>query len=150
MRTDYAWSESENMIVDGDPLLRQSTECPMVEEPAQTLSETAPSIPISAPPMEETSAETRHAHYCYEALKATAFDAEGRITAIEAWPVVCGPWPRNGGNVSDQPWSGLSLVGDNCTAANEAALRDAAKRSREVVERLHFVGHFQWIRDGYH
>jgi len=90
-----------------------------------------------------------HPTFCYDAIRATAFDGEGHITAVEAWPVVCGPWPKDG-NVTDQPWPGLTLVDDNCHAASEAALREAARKSRDVVRAREGVTRLHWVRDGYH
>jgi hypothetical protein len=150
-RTYQNWSASHNMIVAGDPLISQSTDCPLarkievVDEAIATNRQETP--PSSDPAVADTPT---HAIFCYDAARATAFDAEGRITAVETWPVFCGPWPRKGGNVTDRPWPGLSLVGENCTATSEAALREAAKQSHDVALSVHFIARAHWVRDGYH
>jgi hypothetical protein len=149
-----AWSATENVVVAGDPLISQSTDCPLMPKalaadeatPAE-LGAAPPPAPPSDPPV---SAAPAHAIFCYDAARATGFDAEGRITALETWPVLCGPWPRKGGNVTDRPWPGLSIVEDNCNAASEAALRAAARRSHDVALSRRFIARLHWVRDGYH
>jgi hypothetical protein len=153
-RTYNAWSATETVIVAGDPLISQSADCPQMPKAAAadgTITAEPGAAPPPAPPSDPpVSAAPPRATFCYDAVRATAFDAEGRITALETWPVLCGPWPREGGNVTDRPWPGLSLVGDNCTATSEAALREAARRSRDVALGLQFVARLHWVRDGYH
>ena len=153
-RTYNDWSTSESWLVSGDPLIVQETDCPRARKEA-AIDDTPAPVPGDAPPpaprAEPSLAPSPPpANFCYDGARATAFDDAGRITAIEGWPVFCGPWPRKGGNVTDQPWAGLVLIGENCTAASEAALREAAKRSRDVAVAVHFIGRSHWVRDGYH
>jgi hypothetical protein len=79
--------------------------------------------------------------FLYTTIEPAARDAEGRITRLKLWPVWCGP-PKNGGRmtlnntdnddqwVSRKPLPGLRMNGKFCTAANDAAIRDAAHKAR--------------------
>ena len=52
--------------------------------------------------------------------------------------------------MTERPWPGLSLVGDNCNATSEAALREAARQSYDVALSLQFIARLHWVRDGNH
>ncbi|MBC9035230.1 hypothetical protein IAG41_22800 [Sphingomonas sp. JC676] len=148
-RTYGAWSVTESVLVSGDPVIRQSNDCSLAAESVASDGNAEGAPPDSSVPAREVGLpapiQQPHVNFCYEAVRATAFDGMGSITAAETWPVLCGPWPLEGGNVTDRPWQGLSIVGDNCNATSEAALREAARRSREVVP----VVSVHWVRDGY-
>jgi len=149
-RTYNDWSVVEGLLVSGDPLIGQETDCSRAREDAPIDDAAAPvadAAPLREPPV---AAPPPNPNFCYDGVRATAFDDAGRIIAIEGWPVFCGPWPREGGNVTDKPWPGLVLVDDNCTAASEAAVRDAAKRSRAVALATQLIGRSHWVRDSYH
>ena len=151
IRTYLDWSVSDNVIVDGDPMILQSTDCSRGPEEAQIVSDSlAADTAVDAAEIPARDPPRLAPRFCYAAVRATAFDGHGHITAVEAWPVLCGPWSRNGGNATDQPWPGLRLVGDNCVAASEGALRDAAQRSREVALGKQLVGQWHWVRDDWH
>jgi hypothetical protein len=148
-----AWNATESLVVSGEPMISQDTECPLTpkEAPVDNMPMAASGAAPSPPPAEPTPVESRRpAAFCYGGARATAVDIEGRITAFEAWPVFCGPWPRKDGKVTDHPWAGIVLVDDNCNATSEAALREAARRSRDVAVAVEIIGRSQWVRDGWH
>jgi hypothetical protein len=51
--------------------------------------------------------------------------------------------------VTKNPWPGLTVVGDNCVAADEAALRDTAMRSYDVARQTQRAKKMHWVREGY-
>ncbi len=76
--------------------------------------------------------------YVYAALNPTASDPDGRITAAEAWPIMCGPPPKSGegsGSGHDgttQPAPGMTMSdGGQCTPADKAAIVGAVASSRD-------------------
>lgn len=153
-RTYGVWSATESVTVSGDPIISQSNDCSLavkVESAGENIEaereDAAAPAPESGPP---ASVQRPRANFCYGAVRPTAFDGTGRITAAETWPVLCGPWPRKGGNVTDRPWRGLFVVGDNCYATSETALREAARRSHEAALALQMIARLHWVRDGYH
>jgi hypothetical protein len=95
--------------------------------------------------------------YCYDAVRPTRFDDAGQIVAAVSWPVFCGPWPsaeqsdRTGRTVTVEPFRGLHVVHENCTADSEHTLRDAAKASEAVATTTGLgPAEAHWVRDGYH
>ncbi len=151
-RTYEAWSMTESVVVSGDPIIAQSRDCALapVFEDALTAIEVEQQAATKSATGPETSAHQPRANFCYDAMLPISFDDAGRMTIVEIWPIFCGPWSRNGGRVTDQPWPGLSIVGENCNAESEIALREAARRSREIALELQMIVRAHWVRDGYH
>jgi hypothetical protein len=94
--------------------------------------------------------------YGYYGLKPGRWDAEQRITAFEAWAIVCGPPQRRSkghpfNNQTRRLWPGLDIRKEDggCTARNVEALRDAARRSEKLVRKGSDepLLAFHWIRD---
>jgi hypothetical protein len=81
--------------------------------------------------------------FMYVALEPTAYDGEHRIAAAKAWPVLCGPPPKEGdpnyglmdeqGQVTNQPFPGLRVDGFNCSPEDFPAIQRAAKASRSLI-----------------
>lgn len=94
--------------------------------------------------------------HLYMALKPIAKDAEGRITATERWPVLCGPMPKkprekNGvpNFTTDRPFKGIKLEGEACLAQSADALRGAAAASESAAQEGGFTKVLsRWVRDG--
>ena len=149
VRTWAGWSRNEQLLVAGDPLILQDSDCP---RPPDKAAEPAAGADGGADralaPAGSTAAELSP-RFCYAGVRAIATDSGGRITAIEVWTVVCGPLPSNEAKVTDRPWPGLTVAGDNCTAASAVAVRDAAQRSREMAERSGTIVRSRWVREGY-
>src|SRR5438874_10033849 len=99
-------------IVDGKPVMVQAV------------------IKMSGP-------ERAEAFYGYFVLEPKARASDGRVTAVEFWPVPCGA-TKPDGNVS--PYSGFDK---DCRTTSVAALRTAAARPRpaEVESML-----LKWVR----
>ena len=87
----------------------------------------------------------------YGALRLLRHDEDGKVIAIESWWVQCGPLPQEdpptltGGNVTDRPFAGLTVVDDNCLAESADALRNAAILS----EALKPPNRMRWVREGW-
>lgn len=94
--------------------------------------------------------------YGYYGLVPRRRDPEGRITAFDVWPVLCGP-PRRITNKhpfddrTRRPWPGLKIEAEKagCVARDVGVLRDAARRSKSLEE---YGGGgqspgFHWLRD---
>ncbi|MFA7262139.1 MAG: hypothetical protein WC068_03870 [Caulobacter sp.] len=79
----------------------------------------------------------------------------GAITAFASWPVMCGPPPPGGAMeggkrrfVTLEPLPGLTVIDESsCTAADAAAVRNAAGPSRAWAGKE--AGGARWVRDGY-
>jgi hypothetical protein len=86
--------------------------------------------------------------YLSLAIRPIQFDAQGRVIALQTWPVQCGPPPTGGNNMgaTKSPLPGLTMRGDDggCAPQSVAALRDAAKASEAWVQD-HTPSH--WVRD---
>ena len=91
--------------------------------------------------------------YGYYGLKPRRHDSQGRITAFDVWPALCGP-PRPITNEhwfddrTQRPWPGLDIGNEatGCTARDVETLRGAVRRSK----RFGYGGQapaFRWIRD---
>jgi hypothetical protein len=89
--------------------------------------------------------------YWYVAIRATAQTPQGQATAVESWPVLCGPPPAqmagSDRRVTDTPGPGLTIDGDNCIAADALAVRSAAVASRSWWSD---IGVAQWVRKRRH
>jgi hypothetical protein len=95
------------------------------------------------------------AFFYFIALKPTAHDADGRITAAEAWLIQCGPPPPpsvdssgkpNQGGLTDHPLPGMKVEKGECTPSGKAAVVGAALPSRAWADNQ--VGMLRWVRDG--
>lgn len=92
--------------------------------------------------------------YFYAGLNIKAKDPQGRITAYDLWLVQCGPPPPQTPNAphrsrTEHPFAGLVMDpddGSNCTTADPAALRAAARASKAFAES---GGGGHWVRDGW-
>lgn len=134
----YNWTRHPLVLAAGEPRINQLTHCDlMVKKKA-----------------DENAREANiEVNYCYEAVRPVRLDATGRITATESWPILCGPWPKSqaqdraSANVTDAPFPGLHVVGDNCIASSENALRNAARMS-EVLALSSGLGpgEAHWVR----
>jgi hypothetical protein len=84
--------------------------------------------------------------FYYEGVEPTAFDAQGRITAFRAWPVVCGPSGKDGKPSGTFP--GLvrpaGKPGSGCTTDSLETVRRAAISSRGLGD----LNPARWVRDG--
>ena len=81
-------------------------------------------------------------------------DSQGRIVAIQAWPVLCGPPPpgpkgapaTQAGTKSPFPGMTMDAKNQTCTTSDPAALRGAAKASKGLATTGLSGAH--WVRDG--
>lgn len=83
----------------------------------------------------------------YYGANADAQDPAGRITTISIWPIVCGPLGEDE-RVTKHPWPGLTVAGDNCTAASAETVREAARHSLKLMVEKGARPQFRWVRDG--
>lgn len=89
----------------------------------------------------------------YAGVRPTKTDADGFITAVSFWPVMCGPPPPKNAKGEEvamgtlKPLPGMVMKpGDaTCTTASQAALRAAAKASEAWKEASPAA---RWLRDG--
>jgi len=116
------------LIVAGKPLIMQYGGKPADDQPG-------------SPPV-----------YYYFGLEPLRLDASGRIIAMKAWPVQCGP-PRRQGRTHHSPYGtrhplpGMTMDadGNNCTTASIDAVRAAATPSEAWADK---PGGAYWVRDG--
>jgi hypothetical protein len=148
---DYDWDRTAYVLAPGALMISQTEGCKALN----IMYEPGPDggmVPL------DPSA------YCYDALRPTRFDAEGRITAVLTWPIFCGPWAPdeqgipNIGSPTVAPFPGLHMVHDNCTAESEEALRQGAASSEAIVNAAPEFGPrglgpsrvaARWVRDDY-
>jgi hypothetical protein len=92
--------------------------------------------------------------YLYIALKPTAHDGDGRITAADAWFIQCGPPPPKPKDdaandpknyATKHPLPGMVMDNGECSPKDKAAVRNAAAASRAWAEQLMQM---YWVRDG--
>ncbi|MFI4934224.1 MAG: hypothetical protein ACHP7N_06370 [Caulobacterales bacterium] len=91
--------------------------------------------------------------YAYAAARPTKTDADGKITAITFWEVLCGPPPPKNKKGEDtamgtmKPLPGMEMKpGDAmCTTTSTKALRGAARASEAWKEK---ALNAHWVRDG--
>jgi hypothetical protein len=93
--------------------------------------------------------------FYFVAVKPTAFDEDGRITAAQLWPIQCGPPPppqtnqtanssdTTKGAVTEHPLPGLTISNGECTPAGKAAVHNAATPSRAWADS---IGELHWVR----
>ncbi|MBD3729483.1 MAG: hypothetical protein IE933_07240 [Sphingomonadales bacterium] len=110
-----------------------------------------PMILQFALPQEMVSQAPGAPSYLYFALRPLARDADGRITDMRIWSVMCGPLAEGAEQSGDpkamvtkQPFAGLTLKDGNCQAKDIPALTGAAARSEALQDK---TGHGHWIRD---
>ena len=126
------------LVANGDHLIVQA-------HARDALGERAPSQADTAADQQEPQG------YLYGALRLIEHDGDGKVIAMESWPVQCGPLPEEdpstlmGGNVTDRPFAGLTVVDDNCLAESADAVRSAATLS-EVLRPLNRM---RWVREGW-
>ena len=112
-------------------------------------------------PVELTGANPLAPRFIYLAMRPTATDPGGLITAIKTWAVYCGPVEEKddkqvtaenfedamADSVTRQPFAGLTVVQGNCIARDVAALQNAAGLS-ETLDRHSEdgVGSARWLR----
>jgi hypothetical protein len=96
--------------------------------------------------------------YLYMAAHPTKTDADGRILAYRAWPILCGPPPPPDAKGPDgkamrmgtlKPLPGLAMDKDanNCTTSSQAVVHSAAKAS-EPWQDKGSTSESHWVRDG--
>jgi hypothetical protein len=102
--------------------------------------------------------------YEYVAMRPAKFDVDHRAVEFAFWSVACGPLPAPGAapgkwgssgdgiddaepNVTDKPFPGLTVSGNNCIAESQQAVRRAAQLSEMLNGKSPAVAH--WVRDGY-
>jgi len=141
-RTFAGWQSIPQIIANGDPLIGQFEL--QLDSPDDAPGELESDDADGAGPSPW--------RYLYGAIRPTRFDDQGNIEAFERWTVECGPIdedpdePLLGAKyVTERPFPGLTINGDNCTA--ESA--DAVRRAAVLSETLDAHGAVRWVRDGW-
>jgi hypothetical protein len=142
-RQFVGWRSDPTLVANGDPLIAQ----------VDWQGETQDSAPgPSDVVVDEAASEELPWRFLYYAMRPTGFDEQGRVLEFESWGIRCGPPPEPTedpdeaeGNVTEQPFPGLTVRGDNCTAESVDALRRAVTLS----EPLEPHGTARWVRDGW-
>lgn len=126
------WKSVSYVIADGEPMILQ------VAVPVKDMYGPEYASDEDGHPMTQ---------YAYFGVVVTRRGADGRIEALESWPVLCGPppppppadsedpedrrWPRPS---TLEPFAGLEMEGDQaCTADSPEVLRAAALASRTLA-----------------
>lgn len=164
-RSFAGWMRDDSILASGDPLIGQVEMNPDDELTGKLAAEPGVTVTPSDDADAEASKRELTWRYLYYAARPTARDEAGRVTAIEVWGIRCGPLPEpveppksprgrraddaelaeDPAYVTDQPFPGLTVVDNNCTAESVEALRRAAVLS----ERLDTRGSAHWVRDGW-
>ena len=115
------WDKVDHLLAAGDPLIDQID-----------LGSGAPD-----------DGHTGGKGFLYLAGRVIRHDDQGRIIELLRWPVACGPlptslpkakgMPRAADLVTDQPFPGLKIKDEACTAADLEALRNAATLSETIA-----------------
>ncbi len=129
-----AEASGHEVTVDSSPLLQEISDCP---QSSRAASEGEPS---------GKDPDIREVRYCYNGLAIHAVDQNDRVARYALWPVICGPRTRKDQAVTDIPWDGLKIRGENCLAESEGALLHAARQSRDSQEGIALTSHFRWLR----
>lgn len=112
---------------------------------AQTFAFFGPDEGLSQVPF----GDSNETGYLYSGFEVTERGADGAITAMTTWSVLCGPVPaprrRRGVQAqqtyTDAPWPGLTMRGYNCTTDDFQVVRRAAELSRPLgVTRMRWSG----------
>lgn len=126
------WSRAVVLLAAGEPMILQAgtaQEEPFFDE---------------RPEPELSSFEL----FSFHALEPTERDDQGRIVAVRAWTVQCGPRARKANgrleNETREPLPGLTKRRPNCSADTREAVINAAKASRDWTPK---PAVFRWIRD---
>jgi hypothetical protein len=93
------------------------------------------------------------ATFDYAALQPIAHDAQGRVTAVTGWSVLCGPPPPDTPSGQTKrygtltPLTGLTMdaSNDDCSTTSKDAIRAAAVASRQWDKSPTTI---HWVRDG--
>lgn len=142
------WESVPMLLARGDPAIFQFDQG--IERPAPAADPDEIVLEDSEP----------HWRYTYAAMRPTERDTQGRTVAIEFWTIQCGPLTAREfeggveypllslmeGYVTERPFPGLMVVGQDCTAESVDALRQAAASSRSLGE----PAPVRWLRDGWH
>lgn len=130
-RVFESWESLPLLLAAGDPVILQLDEGS--EPPASDPDELAISNGDDEP----------HWRYSYAGMQPTEFDSQGRVVAFEFWDVQCGPWhyelkegehtidELSEGYVTEQPFPGLTVVGQRCTAESADAQACGRIQSRD-------------------
>lgn len=131
------WTVATYRAVGGEPQILQFDDHPEVygapEEPADDQPPTPP-------------------RFAYFGLAPGQIDADGKATAFESWPVLCGPYPPETKKGEETRFLTLELHpglvedGNNCTTTSKDAVRAAAAASRAWYGEPMRA---RWIRDTY-
>jgi hypothetical protein len=98
--------------------------------------------------------------YIYAAVRPTALDDKGFITATTSWIVLCGPPPPPDAKAPDgqsqrsgtlEPVAGLTMdaSANDCVTTSKDAARRAARESQAWTKPDGFTNN-HWVRDGDH
>jgi hypothetical protein len=136
-RKDPYWTATSYLAVPGDPQIFQVVDAGDASKATDESETDKPSSPPS---------------FGYFAVAPSQVGADGKATAFESWPVLCGPSPPKAKKGEDERYLTLELNpglvedGNNCTTTSKDALRAAAVASRawqgEILKA-------RWIRDTY-
>lgn len=140
-RAFAGWGADPSLIANGDPLIAQFEWAALSD--ASEVPETSSEDVIE-------SGEKHPWRYIYLAIRPTAFDHQGNVTAFETWAIRCGPVPESAPDeeiedVTETPFPGLTVVENNCTADSVDALRRAALLSNALDARRQT----RWVREGW-
>jgi hypothetical protein len=156
-RTFAGWEPDDDPISDG--LLVANGDHLILQFQSEGALDASPSDTVG-----EGAGEAESRAYMYGVLRPVRFDDEGRVEAFETWAVQCGPIPEpersaaqrrrlrddpdfaeEPNHVTDDPFPGLTVVDNNCTAESVEALRQAAVLS----EALGNNSAYRWVREGW-
>lgn len=125
------WTNQSTFVVSGDPAMME----------------------VKATQEDEETEEEYESPYLYFGVRPTAFDKQGKVTAMRLWPARCGPVTNPtrrispegeavGTYVTARPFAGLTIAEYNCKAENLDALKSAIRSSEALagnVRRAHWV-----------
>jgi len=141
------WEHNPVVLAAGDPRIAQVPIKAGVSAQAQASASGGAEASASA----SGGGETRV--FGYAGASPTSVDDQGRILALEWWPVQCGPPPPKNakGEVTAfgtlKPLPGLEMKPGEavCSTASPSDLRAAAKASKAWADA---IGQARWLRDG--
>ena len=142
-----AWRHDPMVLAGGDPRIAQVPVKASVSAQADASASGGATASATASGGGETQV------YGYAGVAPTSLDAEGRILALDWWPVQCGPPPPKNakGDITAfgtlKPLPGMVMKPGEavCSTASASALRAAAKSSKAWAEA---IGKARWLRDG--
>jgi hypothetical protein len=148
------WESTPSSLFGGDPPIIQ-----WKDNPEQ---------PDADPDATDSGTENISLPYHYAAIEPLQIDEAGKVRRFAFWFVECGPPPSleaasaSGKRakrddsvepassqrfVTDKPFPGLTIAGNDCTAESKEAVRGAAKLSKALNNKPLPVAY--WVRDGY-